>query len=173
MITYEFALSITAVILSLASFAFTIFANRHQRTQAAIAASNSGLVSVEARIAEQATLLRFHGFEDPEGELNDCGLSASEFAYLVNSFTLGSSYFRTSASPTTSLTEGSYRQQMCAAIPTRRAWPLIKRMLSDTPYRDHLENIFQKLERDQPLQLDRTNNNDANQEATRGEAKEE
>ena len=62
--------------------------------------------------------------------------------HLLNNFTLGGTYYRTSPQPELAFMPGSYRDEMCRSPATRRAWPLLKRMIMPSPYRNHLDELF-------------------------------
>lgn len=49
------------------------------------------------------------------------------------------------------IADGSYRHEMCRSPATRRAWPLLRRMITSSPYRDRLDQIFDQLDRETSL----------------------
>ena len=131
-------LSIVALVISISSLLWTIWFNLRRARVDPMLNYLSKLSDVERMIATTPSALKFHGIE--ERELVEAGITAQEFAYLVSSFTLGGAYHRAymdnSQKP---ITPGTYRYTMCSADATRRAWPLLRRMMAHTPYRDQLE----------------------------------
>ena len=111
--------------------------------------NHNALVSVEARLADVPSALRFHGI-DPS-DLSKHGLTDGEFAYSVNSFSVGGTYYRTAPKPEWMLRPGTYYHEMCRAEATRRAWPLLRRMLQPSPYRERLDSVFKELDRELPI----------------------
>jgi hypothetical protein len=104
-------------------------------------ANLSPIAEVEKMLGDIPTALEFHGIR--EEELAEHGLSASEFAYLVASFTVGGTYHRAlEPDSRTPFKEGTYRYNMCLSQKTQDAWPLLKRMLNPTPFRDRIEATF-------------------------------
>jgi len=150
-ISMELVVSIAAIILSLISFGWQIIVYIDKLRNNAIIASVPKMIDIEKRIGDEPNLLKFHGFEDPISELNKHGLTPQEFSYLVTSFTAGGVYYRTSSHPEELLKENSYRRNMCKSEPMRRAWPLVRRLLTDSNYSRALDEIFEQLDRDSPL----------------------
>src|SRR5689334_4350053 len=104
-------LSVIAVIISLSSFAYTIYSGRKHERTSALVTNHSAMVAVEARLSDVPAALRFHGI-DPE-DLARHGVTPQEFAYLVNSFSVGGTYYRTAPEPAPMLEAGTYYHRMC------------------------------------------------------------
>jgi hypothetical protein len=138
-------LSVIALIISVITAAWSIFSFFHQRHMEAVSSNTDLIVEIESRIGDVAEFLRFHGIENPKEELEKHALTPKEFAYLVNSFTVAGTFYRTTPFPQDILKKGSYRRTMCDAPATQRAWPLIRGFLADTPYRTALDEIFSDL----------------------------
>jgi hypothetical protein len=86
-------------------------------------------------------ILRFHGIQ--EHELSELGISAQEFAYLVSQFKFISYYERLNMSLFTGPYQpGSYRYRLCESNDVQRAWPLIKRLLSNGRYTSRLDKTI-------------------------------
>jgi hypothetical protein len=128
------AIAAMALLISITGF----WVARREAQRAPMINYLSALSSVEAQIAKTPTVLKFHGI-DP-GELERRGVSAEEFAYLVTSFTLGgvwhTAYWWQRGK---TYKRGDYRYAICAAEATRKAWPLLRKMMEKTPYRDRIE----------------------------------
>lgn len=148
----ELNLSGVAVMVSITSLIWTAISARSQRQNTAVVTNHTNIIRVEAQIAKVPSLLRFHGIMDPEMELKQHGISAEEFVYLLNSFTVAGTFYRTAPRAKTKLlAKGSYRYNMCRSPATRRAWPLLRSFINKGPYRDHLDEIFSKLDKKLPL----------------------
>lgn len=65
-------------------------ANKAQQTASAWLAHLSEIVEVESRLGDLPEALRFHGLAVED--LAAVGLTPQEFAYLLNSFTLGATW---------------------------------------------------------------------------------
>lgn len=135
-------LSVIAILVSLATFFWTVASNAESRRAAAVSANTDLIIEIEGRVGRLPDLLRFHGINDPREELKKHGLTPEEFAYLVNSFTVGGTFYRNSPRPESILASGSYRSAMCLSPATQKAWPLVRVLIAPTAYRDALDNIF-------------------------------
>jgi hypothetical protein len=102
------------------------------------------LNSVEEMIAEYPSVLKFHGIS--QAELDEARITPQEFAYLVSSFTLGGAWYQAYGSEENKPFDG-YRGRICTAEATQRAWPLLKRMMDDSPYRRKVESTIKAAEK--------------------------
>ena len=102
------------------------------------------IISVERSLRDTPSAFRFHGIT--EEDIASHGLTSDELSYLVASFTAGGIYHRAhnqdSREP---FPIGSYRRQMLECPETRKAWPLIKKMLNETPYTHRLEATLREI----------------------------
>lgn len=134
------SLSITAIIVSVISLVLTFHVNR--------LTSLSSIINVELSLSKIKSAFRFHGITDKK--LEAAGITAEELAYLVSSFTAGGIYHRISGIPyiwlSTPFKEGTYRYEMCKSSDTRKAWPLIKKMMNPSRFRDRIDNTIKKFE---------------------------
>ncbi len=142
----ELLFSSIAIVISISSLLWTIFSSRAQRQLLALTSNNTNIVGIASQISELPNVLKFHGIENPEEELKKHDVTAEEFAYLVGIFILGGTYYRTAPNVSEIFAKGSYRHNMCLAPATRRAWPLLRRMITKSPYRDRLDEIIEKLD---------------------------
>ncbi|MDO9528330.1 MAG: hypothetical protein Q7J27_04130 [Syntrophales bacterium] len=130
------AISLTALIISIGSFGWSIHIGR-RRMNAAELASLSHVVNIEQTLGQIPTALKFHGIT-PE-EMEEADIEPKEVAYLLSSFTAGGIYHGTKAQKKIKTFEvGSYRYDMCKSEATRKAWPIIKRMMNPSNYRDKI-----------------------------------
>lgn len=129
----EVWVALLALIVSVATFAWTLHSQSVQARHATIQANMSVLVEVWGVLARKPSALRFHGIS--EAELRDHGIDAEELAYLLASFEAASVYYRYFENGSDPFPEGSLRYTMCTSEATRRAWPLLKRFFAgDSSY---------------------------------------
>lgn len=140
---------ITAVSALIVSLIALWHANRiHRRSESSdtLLAHLSDIVQVESRLSNIPSALRFHGLSTKD--LKEVDVTAEEFGYLLNSFTIGGVWHRILdkgvASP---FTPGSYRHTMCLSPDTRKAWPVIKRMLNPGEYIDRVDRTISLIEK--------------------------
>ncbi len=145
----ELVISLIATTISVVSLGWSVRTSLRQREGSAIAANLISLSQVEASIAEVPSALRFHGIELTD--LEEGGITPEEFAYLLSNFTLGGVYYRSSPKAKHMIEPGTYRYEMCQAEATRKIWPVLRRMISPSPYRDALDQVFLELDKSQPL----------------------
>lgn len=134
----EMIVSLCAVVVSLISLGFGIWSWEKQKNVSAVNTFLAAIAQVERTLGLVSTAVRFHGIK-PE-ELEEIGVTSEEFAYLVESFAVG--WIRHySMTPTDSApwVEGSYRFNMLSSEATRKAWPLIKRMMGPGKYCEKVE----------------------------------
>jgi len=141
----EIWFSVIALLLSLVSFSWTIGSYFSKTHKTAVSTNIIATANLERSLADIPTALKFHGIE--QNDLEDAGVTPEEFAYLVASLSVGEVYHRFyNVRGTTAFKPSSYRYTMCAAPATQRAWPLLRRMLSPSAYRDKLENTIKLVE---------------------------
>jgi len=140
----ELIFSTIAVILSITSFVWNIRINRKREIDSALALNHSATINIESRLADIPSALKFHGIN--EDELIKYGVSSKEFAYLLNNFTMGSTYHIILKTKDRIFKKGSYRYNMCISEATRNVWPLLKRMLEPSQYRDRIEATIKMYE---------------------------
>ena len=141
----ELIISLVAVVVSLISSGFGIWSWGKQKNVNAMSTFLAAIAQVERTLGQVPTAVRFHGIK-PE-ELQDIGITPEEFAYLVASFTVGWIHHH-SVTPgdTTPWVKGSYRYNMFCTEATRKAWPLIKRMMGPDKYCEQLEATLKACE---------------------------
>jgi hypothetical protein len=144
-----------AEVLSSLSLFVSIIAAVYARSSiraSTLAAHMSAIVQVESRLAELPDALRFHGLSVED--LKAAGIEPCEFAYLLNSFTLGSIRQRIlSRWDRRAFPSGDYRYQMCLAKETRRAWPLVKKLMNPGAFVDRIDRTIEKIEKQEALSL--------------------
>jgi hypothetical protein len=114
-------------------------------------ANLASIVQVERSIGNIEThAFRFHGIT--AHEMKAAGVTKEELAYLVASFTAGRIY-DACVFPEASMTEAldirHYRYKMLAQEDTRKAWPLIARMMTGNEYIEKLELTIGRIENTQ------------------------
>lgn len=137
-------ISILSLIIAFISFYLSYKKYQKEVMNQAIISNENHMISIESRIGEYPELLRFHGVENPQELLRELGITATEFAYLLNSFTAGSVYYHTSNENEREriLQPNSYRWIMCKSQAVKKAWPALKLLLAQGEYRDKLERII-------------------------------
>jgi hypothetical protein len=139
--------------LSFAGVLFTIVfqcwqaAKQAQVQQEQLALNLSPIVTVELKLAELPSAIRFHGITEQELAAHD--IAANELAYVVASFTAGRIYHearkRHITAPFDQHSE-RYRYQMCISAKTRKAWPLVKRMMNQSSFVERIEATIRQAE---------------------------
>ncbi len=111
------------------------------------------IVELEARLGDLPSALRFHGVSP--SDLEEAGITPQEFAYLVNSFTLGSVWHRIIA-PGIKTTYGidHYRYRMCQAESVRKAWPLVKKLMNPSDFVERIDKTIADIERKEVGRVD-------------------
>lgn len=133
-------ISLAAIIISFGSIVWSIHIGRRQ-INAAELASLSHVVDIERTLGEVPTALKFHGITIEEMKKAD--IEPKELAYLLSSFTAGAIYHGTKVQRKIKTFQvGSYRYEMCKSEATRKAWPIIKRMMNPSNYRDKIDSTI-------------------------------
>ena len=96
------------------------------------------VAELDRSLADIPSALEFHNVS--ELDLKKAGLTAEEFAYLISSFTAGSTYYRLAVpDDKKAFAPDSYRYNMFLSERTRKAWPLVRKLLMPSNYRDKLD----------------------------------
>jgi hypothetical protein len=138
---------VSGLALFVAIFALwhSVRASRRQESSSTYLAHLAEIVQVESRLGELPDALRFHGLR--KEELERVGVTPQEFAYLVNSFTLGKAWHKVlTPEATTPYGVDSYRFHMCESKEMRQVWPLVKRLLNPGPYVDRIDATIAQIE---------------------------
>jgi hypothetical protein len=123
-------------------------ANRAQQASSAWLTHLAEIVEVESRLGSLPEALRFHGLA--KEDLDQAGLTPQEFAYLLNSFTLGGTWDRIlHPNLRTPFGVDSYRYRMCKSKQTRRAWPLVKKLLNPSDFVARVELTIKQIEEEE------------------------
>ena len=100
----------------------------------------SPIIGVELKLIDIPEALKFHGITEADLAAHD--ITAQELSYLVASFTAGRIYhearkahIRTPFDPDSE----RYRHLMCRSESTRKAWPLVKRMMNHSSFVDRIQ----------------------------------
>ena len=117
-----------ALLLSFISLVWAFMVDKRQKNES-VNASLGTIVQIEHSLANIKSAFKFHGIYDED--LDKHKVSREELAYLVASFTAGGIYHRTHSPNDISIfPEDSYRYNMCLSQDTRKAWPLVERMMN-------------------------------------------
>jgi hypothetical protein len=134
--------------LSLVFSAVALWQTRRSVRASTLIGHLSEIVQVESRLGELPSALRFHGLT--KENLNKAGIDGPEFAYLLNSFTLASVRQDILRPKIRSVfPRESYRYQMCLSKDTRKAWPLIKKLMNPSPFVDRIDRTIKSIEKEE------------------------
>jgi hypothetical protein len=104
-------------------------------------------VELDRCVETTPSVLRFHGVTD--ADLEKAGVTAAELAYLASQFSMVGFYERIHLNMDDGpYSPGSYRYMLCESEATRRAWPLIRRLISGGPYVKRIELTMDLLRRE-------------------------
>jgi hypothetical protein len=124
----ELVIALLALFVSAVTGVWTLRLNRDQ-LQSARLANITNIVNIERSLSDVPSALRFHGIS--QQCLDDAGVTADEFAYLLASCSATSLYHNFSReNPDQPFAADSYRHAMCASADFRKVWPLLKRMMN-------------------------------------------
>ena len=140
-----------AALALLISTLIGVWTLRHTREQARAArlANVTNIVSIERSLADVPTALRFHGIS--QHDLDQVGITAAEFAYLVASCSATSLFHNSSEEdPGKPFGPGNYRRRMCESADFQRAWPLLKRMMNAGTFVSRMDATIAAIQAQRP-----------------------
>ena len=144
----ELIISFAALLLSVFTLLRTSIHERELRIDTARSANLAAILQVEQQIAQNPGLLQLHGI-DP-AELEEAGVTPEEFAYLLASFTAGGIYHKLNKEqehvPFDEHSNGAYRFHMCKSEKTRKAWRILKRIMSNSSYTSRIDATIRFIE---------------------------
>ena len=134
----ETIISIVALVVSLSSLGWQAITWRKQHEQERLNQNIALLAEIKMNLAEMPEAFRFHGIS--EEDMKTHNITEKELAYLVANFMAGQVYYETiDNNPDEPFGENDYRTQICKTEAFRKAWPLVKKILDDTSYRQKVE----------------------------------
>jgi hypothetical protein len=138
--------SIAALLISLFSFLWTWSHNRKEVQFQLRSITESTFINVEQMLASVPSALKFHGITIEE--LKQVGVTPEEFAYILSNFTAGGILHRTENSRNFEPFDlNSYRGTMIQSDDTRKVWPILRKCIAPSPYRDRIEATIRKVEK--------------------------
>lgn len=139
--------SISAIIISLFSVLYSVTRNRKMEYKLRLSANLQMVGNIELKLVENPDLLICHGISIID--IEKTGLTPKQFGYLVASFTSGSLFFRQMRKIKNyhSFNPGGYRYNMVLNKEVRKAWPLLKRLMEPSIYRDKIEETINMIEK--------------------------
>lgn len=141
----ELILPMFAVLISVGTLLWTVWFNLRQQQSTALVQSLTAFIEVEQRLGDIPTALQFHGI-DPE-ELTKAGITPEEFSYLLTSFTAGGIFYRIKPKVANEpYAEGTYRYAMLKAEKTQKAWPILRKFLEPSHFRDKIEMTLETIQ---------------------------
>ena len=128
---------------ALASLLWALWSWRRVEFRARAHENMKLMMGVESKLVELPSALRFHGVS--ERQIQETGLSVSEFIYIVSSFSAGQTFYEfESLNTTIPFPQNDYRGIMCSNPDIAKAWPLLCTFLDDTPFRSKLETSIKR-----------------------------
>ena len=142
---------VISLIVSISLSIYTVMHNIRQRKLLALSNNLNAILSAEEMISNSTNLLRFHGIE--KDELDAAGLTSEDLCYLLKSFTAGGLYYKITCPKDTSAFSkskypDSYRYRMCELASTRRAWPILEKLMSDSNYKKRISETVDLLNKE-------------------------
>ena len=132
--------------ISIIALLYTCWHNDRLRRDTLRATNLSAMLDIENRILQNPELLKFHGIEIDD--LRKAGITLEEFTYLLASFTAGGIYHkgmsRGSDKPFDPVKSGAYRYWMCHSEKTRKAWPFLEKMMSESAYKSRIKATIEQ-----------------------------
>ncbi len=139
----EIIISIVALVVSLSSLGWQAITWKKQHEQERLNQNIALLAEIKMKLAEMPEAFRFHGISEEDMEAHD--ITEKELAYLVANFMAGQVYYETiDNNPEEPFGENDYRAQICKTKAFRKAWPLVKKILDDTSYRQKVEKTVER-----------------------------
>ena len=145
LMTPQLIISLIALALSILSTIISVVFALRQIKTTSILASNAAIINTERELGKVPSALKFHGIN--EDDLKQADITPEELAYLLTSCTGGAIYYRTLRKASDDpFEEGTYRYIMCSQPSTRRAWPLIRRLMGDHIFRTKMDKTIAIIE---------------------------
>ncbi len=154
---YELIFSAFALFLSVTALVWTIISNLEKNKNFAIASCFSLMAQAESMLKDVPSALKFHTISTED--LESIGLSPQEFTYLLVNFTSAGVFYRINhPNDISPFPKGSYRHTMLEAPETRKAWPLLKKVINPEigTYGKKIEATIKKIEEVKAKQLNAT-----------------
>jgi hypothetical protein len=141
----ETIISVVALVISLFSIGWQALSWRKTHEQERLGQNISLLADIKMQLAEMPEAFRFHGIT--KEQMKQHGVTGKELAYLVANFMAGQVYFETiDSKPSEPFGENLYRTRICETESFQKAWPLVKMLLDDTPYRQKVQLTVERYE---------------------------
>lgn len=137
-------ISCLALIVSIGT-AYSVFIyNKRKYILDAYFYKEKSFIDLEKEIYKNPSVLAFHGIS--EKDLQEYNITIEEFCYLLASFTLVCLEHRAFNTSEEKIILTEYRTNMLKCESTRRAWPLIKRMMSSSPCTSKIDKVIAEIE---------------------------
>ena len=139
---FEIIFSSIAIVLSVGSLVYTVRLNNNRERKGHLQKNLDTIAGIEMQAIDHPEVLELHGIK--KEEIVASGLTETQFAYLVCSFTAASIFFRENPFHSMKTFEkGGYRYNMISTEKFKKAWPLLKRMMENTDFRKKLEKYIE------------------------------
>lgn len=127
-----------ALVISLLNVWWNYYSFKKNHEQSRISENLSSLAEIKLRLGEIPDAFRFHGITTQD--LIEHEIKPEELSYLISNFLAGQIYYEMFPNnPTKPFPEDDYRTHLCQSQAVYKAWPLIKKLLDNTPYRAKVE----------------------------------
>tara|TARA_R110000868_G_scaffold306734_1_gene567968 strand:+ start:1732 stop:2172 length:441 start_codon:yes stop_codon:yes gene_type:complete len=139
----EIIFSTIAVIFSTFSLVYTVYRNRKSDQKTSLSQNINAVANIELQAISNPEIFQVHGIS--KEEIEETGYSEIQFAYLVNSFTAASLYYRRNSSGgLKSFNKGGYRYNIVSQPNFKKAWPVLKRMMENSEFRTKLDLLLKR-----------------------------
>lgn len=131
-------LSLAALFFSLHSMLWNKKSFKINHEQAKLSGNLAVLSEIKLKLSDIPKAFRFHGIT-PEDMLSH-DIEPEELAYLAANFIAGQIFYeRIPDDYDKPFPEDNYRSTLCNSESVQKAWPLLKKLIDNTPYREKLE----------------------------------
>lgn len=140
---FSIIISVSSLTVAVVAVVYNNILAEKMVKQARIAANLSAVSEIKLKLIDIPSALKFHGIT--QKMLDSHEVTPQELAYLASNFIAGQIYFEMSSRNTlTPFEEGDYRENICKSEHTQKAWPLLEKLIDDTPYRDKIKLTIEK-----------------------------
>ncbi len=143
----EIIISILAFIFSVIGLAWQAWTFFHNRKIRIVNECVIAMAQLERSLADAPNAFKFHGLT--KQTIKEHGFDDKSLSYLLSNMTIGGSFHRHSKEAGSHVfKKSSYRYKLCESEEVLRAWPLIERMITETPYKDRIINTLKEIHGD-------------------------
>ncbi len=134
------AISIIALITSTLSAYLSIKTARRKLSIDAYTYVEQVYAQIEMQLKDTPEALRFHGITNDD--LKKADLTAKDISYLLTNLTAGCMEARALNQKEHEVEITDYKLRILQSEATRKAWPILKKMMGDSPCRQKIDKII-------------------------------